>query len=262
MRALHLLAHRLTAQSWYDVHSPFVFRFLREVAADRRHFYAFDEIAATRQALRRDRRVLTYPDLGAGPAGRTPAPGAEVRSTVARLARRAACPPRQGELLFRLVEWLAPATILELGTSLGLGTRYLAGPGRHRHLVTIEGAPAVAAVAAEHLAGLPGVEQRVGPFDGLLEPALRDLGRLDLLYLDGHHTEAATLDLVGRCLAFAHPDTCLVLDDIRWSAGMRRAWHRLCTDEPRIRLSLDLGRLGLLFLRAEQRQREHFRLRW
>jgi len=35
-----------------------------------------------------------------------------------------------------------------------------------------------------------------------------------------------------------------VFDDIHWSAGMKRAWERICAD-PRFSLFIDLGKVGL-----------------
>lgn len=262
-RAYRHLEHALCAQRIMRVHSPFVYGLVTEVLRDKRTFYAFGETAALRQRLEQDPRVLDFPDFGATDAAldQSAVRPPQVQRSISRLARRAACPPKLGRMLFRLVEREAPEHILELGTSLGIGTRYLAGPGRHRRLITLEGAASVAAVAAEHLQALPGVEQRVGPFAQTLEPAFRDLGRLDLAYLDGHHTEAATLHMVRSCLPWCHDNSLLILDDIRWSPGMWRAWHALCAMDD-VRLSIDLGRCGMLSFRAEQRQKEHYRIAW
>jgi predicted O-methyltransferase YrrM len=262
-RAYRHLEHALCAQRIMRVHSPFVFALLTEVLRDKRQYYAFGEIAALRQQLEADQSVLEFADYGATDAGlaQSAAQAPTVHRTVSQLAKRAGCPPKLGRMLFRLVEREAPEHILELGTSLGLGTRYLAEPQRHQQLITIEGAASIAQKAAEHLQHIPGVDQRIGPFSRTLEPALDDLGRLDLAYLDGHHTEAASLKMVRQCLPYCHPNSILILDDIRWSPGMWRAWHALCTSDA-VRLSIDLGRCGMLLFRAEQRQKEHYRLAW
>jgi predicted O-methyltransferase YrrM len=251
MRIYSLVRHLVHAQTRYRIHSPFVFALVQEALADDRSYYAFAEIEQQRRAFIADRRVIQRTDFGAGKDGR--------RESVSRIARVAACPAAQGRTLFRLLHFLGSPNVLELGTSLGLGTRYLAGAGVHQRLLTLEGDPAIAALAAEHLAAEPRVEQRIGPFRDTLPGALRDLGQLDFLYLDGDHTEAGTLAYVRACLPYAGPSSCFVLDDIHWSGGMERAWNQLI-HLPDVRLSIDCYRYGLLFFRPEQRQKEHFLL--
>ncbi len=251
MQIQSLCRHLVFATSKYRVHSPFVFRLIREVLDNDRRYYAFEEIAALRKQLVRDQRVLERVDFGAGQTGR--------RESVSHIAKMAAASPGQGEMLFRLVEFLGSEYILELGTSLGIGTQYLAGPGRHQRLVTLEGDPAVAAIAAEHLGNQARIVQHVGPFRETLPPALQELERIDLVYIDGDHTEAGTLYSFRTCLAKAGPQTCFVLDDIHWSAGMERAWTAIRQD-PSVSLSIDLYRCGLLFFRTEHREKEHFLL--
>ena len=236
----------------YGVHSPFVYALIRDVIRDDRHFYGFDEIEALRARMLRDDRAIERTDFGAG---------TRTHQTVARIARSAAAPPKLGRLLFRLVEARAPATILELGTSLGIGTRCLSGPDRHERLITIEGDPAVRAIALEHLEGRRGVESLEGRFDEVLPEALAGIDRLDLVYLDGHHEREATIRYFEACLAKAHDRTAFVVDDIHWSPGMESAWKTM-RKHPATRLSIDLYRCGLVFLRPAQREVEHFRLRF
>lgn len=263
------LEHALRAQRIMRVHSPFVFGLVTEVLRDKRSFYAFGEIEALRKALEADHSVLKIEDYGAtsealeaDPSGLgMPSNPPIFERKVSEIASRAACPPKLGQMLFRLIEREAPEQLLELGTSLGLGTRYMAGPARHRQLITIEGAASVASRAAQHLDKIPGVEQRIGPFSRVLPSALKDLGRLDLGYIDGHHTEEATMRMTQQCMEYCHENSILLLDDIRWSPGMWRAWHALCSLEA-VRLSIDLGRTGMLLFRGQQRQKEHYRLAW
>ncbi|MBI1193916.1 MAG: hypothetical protein GC205_12215 [Bacteroidetes bacterium] len=263
MRILPFIRHLATAQTKYRIHSPFVFSLVQEALGNDRGYYAFSEVEAQRRRFLADKRVVQRTDFGAGKNGR--------REAVSRIARVAACPASQGRMLFRLLHFLGthrqhtaegPNTrlnVLEMGTSLGLGTRYMAGAGVHERLITMEGDPAIASIAAEHLRGQSRVEQRIGPFQDTLPGALAELQQLDFLYLDGDHTEAGTTVYVKACLPFAASDSCFVLDDIHWSEGMERAWQQVCS-LPEVRLSIDCYRFGLLFFRPAQRQKEHFLL--
>jgi hypothetical protein len=47
-----------------------------------------------------------------------------------------------------------------------------------------------------------------------------------------------------RILEVVDNEAVLVFDDIRWSAGMKRAWERVCAD-PRFSLFIDAGKVGM-----------------
>ncbi|HHM20703.1 MAG TPA: SAM-dependent methyltransferase, partial [Bacteroidetes bacterium] len=54
------------AKTKYDVHSPFVYEFVREVLEDDRWYYAFDEIENLRAYMLNDQRTIRIKDRGAG----------------------------------------------------------------------------------------------------------------------------------------------------------------------------------------------------
>ncbi len=250
-RPISLARHLLNASSIYRVHSPFVFQFIVEVLNDHRHYYAFDQIALLRRQLEADPRVIERIDFGAGRSGR--------REKVARIARVTAATRAQGERLFRLARFLNSRRILELGTSLGIGTRYLAASGHVEQLITLEGDPSLFQIASEHLGEIEQVRMRCGAFSDTLASSLEQLGQLDLAYLDGDHTCKGTLAYFEACLPYCGPQSCLILDDIHWSADMERAWKSV-QQHPSVRLSIDLYRCGMVFFRTEQREKEHFLL--
>ena len=126
----------------HGVHSPFVFDFITKVLNDDRQFYAFRQIEHLRHVLLADTRTLTMEDFGAG---------SRVERTnkrmVREIARSSLKPVKFGQLLLRIVDHYAPDTILELGTSLGITTAYLATARTSAKVITMEGATAVADVA-------------------------------------------------------------------------------------------------------------------
>lgn len=242
------------AKTIFDVHSPFVAKLTNAVLEDKRHFYAFSEMELLRERLSNDQTELQIKDHGAG---------SQVHDrntrTVAELARHTAIPPAVGRMLFRLVDFCKPETILELGTSLGISTLYLRGAALRAQIVTIEGSPEIAMQAQTNFAKFyaDNVDLRIGTFASALPAALQDLQRLDFLYLDGDHRREATLAYVESCLDFAHEHSVFVIADIYWSAEMMAAWQALRT-HPRVRLSVDLFHFGILFFRSENIEPEHF----
>jgi len=65
----------------------------------------------------------------------------------------------------------------------------------------------------------------------------------------------------NACLKKSHSESIFVFDDIHWSEGMEKAWKEICQN-PKVRLSLDLFHLGIVFFREEQHEKEHFLLRF
>jgi predicted O-methyltransferase YrrM len=258
---LRFLRYFWRAKTIYDVHSPFVAELTRAVLEDRRHFYAFSEIELLREQLRFDKTELHVKDHGAGSNVDT-----DALRKIADLARHAAVPPVVGRMLFRLVDFCKPGTILELGTSLGISTLYLRAGALNARLLTVEGSAEVAAQARANFAKqqVNDIEVYLGTFQEQLPRTLQDLQQLDFLYLDGDHREAATMNYVEQCLAYARTPSVFVIADIYWSNEMQAAWDRLRA-HPRVRLSVDVFHFGILFFREEQREPEHFTLiakRW
>ncbi|MTV26356.1 class I SAM-dependent methyltransferase [Nitriliruptoraceae bacterium ZYF776] len=174
-------------------------------------------------------------------------------ATVGEVTRRASAPRHQGLVLHALARHLTATAVLELGTCVGISGAYLAAaldPARAR-LRSLEGHADRARVAADtwDRLGLHHAEVTAGRFHRTLDDALAD-GPYDLVHVDGDHDGEATLDHVRRIAAASRPGALLVLDDIDWSAGMRRAWQQLRTEFAGSATS-DLGRVGCLLLGEE-----------
>ena len=250
------------ATTLYGIHSPFVYDFTEAVLEDDRQFYAFSALEDLRQLLRTDDRSIEVTDYGAGSAlglGRT--------RKIRQIARSSLSSTHFCQLLFRLAQHYQAQTILEMGTSLGLATLHLAkGAGSRAQVISLEGCPNIAALAQQHFQTFQAehIQLRVGPFHATLRPALEQLQKLDLAFIDGNHRGEATLRYFYQCLEYHHEGTILIFDDIHWSEDMQAAWQSIQAD-PRVRLSIDLFFAGLVFFRSEGQEKQHFKLvphRW
>ncbi|MEN9339679.1 MAG: hypothetical protein RIQ62_991, partial [Bacteroidota bacterium] len=154
--------YRLRAYSAHGIHSPFVFSFVTEILQDKRTFYAFDALNDYRSILLADKQALPIVDFGAGSHRQQ-----EAYRKVNEIARTAGRNKKMGELLFRMVNYFQPRHILELGTSLGMGTAYLAAARREAKVISIEGSPAIAAYAQEmfNRFSFSQIQQVVGRFE-------------------------------------------------------------------------------------------------
>lgn len=254
---LHYQLHASNGKG-HGIHSPFIFEFVQKVLNDNKQYYAYKPIEAVRKQMKRDHSVVKVDDKGAGSAV---ARSAERR--ISEIARTSLKPRKYAQLLFRMVNFYQPARILELGTSLGITTAYLASAKPDATVVTIEGADAIANIAAINLAhlGITNVQLVKGDFGSVLQPVLQQLSTIDLAFIDGNHRKAPTLQYFEQLLPHSHEHTILVFDDIHWSSEMEEAWEAV-RQHPAITGSLDLFFLGLAFLRPEFHQKQHFTVRF
>lgn len=181
-----------------------------------------------------------------------PADRARVRSSpVARLALEQSKPARWGRVLLHLAREIEAQRVLELGTCIGLSTAYQAAglelAGGAGAVLTLEADRSRVELARANLERLglsARVEARAGRFEETLGPALRRAGELDFAFIDGHHKLGPTLDYFERVTARLRRPGVILLDDITWSKGMRRAWATISAD-PRVLLTVDLHGLGV-----------------
>ncbi|MBZ5857048.1 O-methyltransferase [Flavihumibacter profundi] len=257
---LRYLKYYFLAQSGkgHGIHSPFVFSFIRNLLMDRKEYFSYGETEAMRKRLLNDLTKVQITDFGAGSGA-----GNQRQKTVAQIARTAAKPARLGQLLFRTVKYFQPATILELGTSLGITTAYLAAGNANGMVYSLEGDVQLAELARKNLAGNKFTNAVVytGNFDDALLPLLENIGRPDLVFIDGNHRFGPTLRYFEQLLLFAHPDTVIIFDDIHWSEEMEAAWKSI-QSHPAVTCTIDLFFLGYVFLRPEFKVPRHFTIRY
>ena len=242
----------------HGMHSPFVFQFILHVLNNRSGYVPPAEIETLRKKLLQDKRVLAIEDFGAGSrVAKTK------QRTVSELTHSALKPKKLAQLLFRLVRHYQPQTILELGTSLGITTSYLAAANPAASILTIEGSQAIASIATENFAtlGCRNIQQHVGNFDHLLSSAIRHLTSVDLAYIDGNHRYQPTINYFTQLLPALHNDSILVFDDIHWSAEMEKAWEEI-QQHPSVQCTVDVFFLGFVFFRKEFKVKQHFAIRF
>jgi predicted O-methyltransferase YrrM len=258
--AMRYLRYFLVAMNGkgHGIHSPFVYDFVRKVLPDHSNYSEFDMIEKMRTRLEKDPRMITLTDYGAG-SGK----GSGQKKTISRIARSAAKSPRLARLLFRSVQYFNASTIIELGSSLGLTTAYLATANKQGRVYSIEGDPELARTARVNLEAIGATNTEIisGNFDDQFEPLLQRLQKTDLVYIDGNHRLEPTLQYFELALKTAGPNTVIILDDIHWSKEMESAWKRIQV-HPQVTATIDLFFLGYVFLRPEFKERQHFTIRF
>jgi predicted O-methyltransferase YrrM len=196
-----------------------------------------DKIEHERRGLQRSNQTLSEFSSSDSPRDR----GVTVREACRASRRR-----QDALLLFELVAAVRPKRIVELGTNVGISSAYMAAAQSDYGgtLITLDASPGRSGVARKihQNLGLNQVEYQVGYFKDTLGDALKQ--GVDFAFIDGHHDEVATLGYFEQCLQHASEHAVFTFDDIRWSAGMERAWATLQRD-PRLGLTVDLCGLGI-----------------
>jgi predicted O-methyltransferase YrrM len=272
----------------HGMHSPFVYNFIRNVLMDKKFYPEYVKPELYREKLWKDGRMLTIRDLGAGSTS-----GVTTNRKVSDIVKTSIKRKRYSQLLFRIASYYKYGRILELGTSLGVTSSYFAQVPGLEELVTMEGSDAIAEIAEEELNNYPRVRVVRGGFDEAggrreargrreeggerreeegerreeegertnLEIVVSDMQRIDMAFIDGNHRCDPTLRYFETIFPKTHENSCIVFDDIHWSGEMEEAWEIICKDE-RVRLSIDLFFVGIVFFHKEFREKQHFSIRF
>ena len=249
------LQHFFKSSRLHGIHSPFVFNLYNQVIRHTGNFYIFPEIEKLRRNLYSHTNTITVQDFGAGSRVKNSS-----TKSIRQIALHAANPRAVAQLLFRLVNFQQPPTILEIGTSLGLTTAYLASAQKKASVYSLEGCPATAQQAQLNFKKLQlsNIQLITGNFEETLPALLAKLDSVDFVLFDGNHRYEPTLRYFKWCLTKKHETSIFVFDDIYWSKEMQRAWQEICA-HPEVMISVDLFHLGLIFFRKNQ-PKQHFNI--
>lgn len=250
-RILKFLRHQANGLNGHQIHSSFVFGLyhaLHQPLPEPTKTF----IRAYRKELRDNRTVLTFND-----------PGKEMRPAsrlIKDIAQNSGCSHRAGKYLHHLAQYLKPNATLELGTSLGLSCLYLHFGHPHAEITTVEGVEVIHQVSKAKLGQIaPNIVLEHGLFEEAIDKYVREGRKFDLVFLDGHHQEEASLSYFKRIKELIHPTATIIFDDIHWSAGMERAWKVIQKDSD-VTISVDLFFYGLARFQPNT-AKQHFTLR-
>lgn len=234
------LSYWLEAVDEHSLHSPFFFDFYTRQVKPVARPGAFQHIETLRQKLRDDQRTISVVDLGTGERKKS-------SRKISHIARTSLTPPRFSALYSRILQSIPHASVIELGTSFGINTLYLA----HKpdaSVTTFEGSAAIADIAALtfEFAEKKNINLVVGNIDRTLPVFLQRIRRVDFAFVDANHRYEPTLRYFQWLMKKVHEKSVVVVDDIHHSPEMEAAWksiknHRLVYG------SADLFRCGIVF---------------
>lgn len=229
------------SRSGHGVHSPFVFDLVSRVFRNKINNDVVCCIEETRKRLLRDERIIEAEDHGTGQK-------LERLRKVSVIARNSAIPQKYGILLSRLASEYGRGAVLELGTSLGISTMYLAAGSPASRVYTVDACGECQSVAYENYrkAGFTNIENITGTFD-LVLPGLSGI-RPGFVFIDGDHRKEALLENFSILAEQADPETVIAIDDIYLSRGMSDAWNDI-KQHANVSFTVDVFRMGLVFFK-------------
>lgn len=231
----------------FSVHSPFVFELVTKVLSPELPTQYSLKLAEYRKDLLSNDKFIEVSDFGAG---------SKVfksnKRKISDIVKIAGINKTKANLLQKIIFHLQPKSILELGTSVGIGTAAMRIVAPEADITSVEGCKETAKIANTNFKKhqLQNIQLEIGEFSKTL-PNLFQNNTYDLIYFDGNHQEKTTISYFVDSLPSIHNDTLFIFDDIHWSKGMEKAWEFI-KNEHNVTLSIDLFHLGLVFFRKEQ----------
>lgn len=197
----------------YGVHSPFAFNLITWVIYEKDNFYAYADLENVRFALHRE----GYRELGAS---------------------------KVNKLLFRLVNYLQPQSVLELGTGTGLQMYAMAAAKKEMRCVTVDLKSDLNPVAESLLGKCQrNIEFETGDVNFILSQLQDDFLQFDFVHFNQYVVCETAMEL---CIRKAAANSLFVIEGIHSSEPMRSWWERIIEDE-RTGITFDLYYAGLVF---------------
>ncbi|HEY5462740.1 MAG TPA: class I SAM-dependent methyltransferase [Hanamia sp.] len=251
----------------HGVHSPFVFDFIIHVLNDKKNYDCYKKIEALRKILFHNNTIIEVEDFGAGSAV-IPFKNRIVKDIAASSLKK----KKYAQLLFRIAKYYQAKNIVELGTSFGITTCYLASSNPDSKVFTFEGAKNIAKTALNNFekCGLKNIQLIEGNFEKTLSAnegrlagpvGQEKIENLDLLFIDGNHRKKATLEYFDIFLKKSNSQSIFIFDDIHWSKEMEEAWNLIQQDDS-VTLTIDLFFIGIVFFSNDFKVKQHFTIRF
>lgn len=248
--AVKYIRYYLSSSTKHDIHSPLVFDFVCNVLNPAKRM-SLPRIEKQRRELLNSTQQIDFTDYGKQ--------GKKVKKKVAHIAKYSLKPTKYAKILAQVTKHTKAKNILELGTSLGITSAYIASQP-HSTLVTMEGDQNVAAIAQKiwQTLGLSNIDIVIGNFDDTLSTIGN--ASFDIIYIDGNHHKEPTLRYFELLQHNTNTDTLFIFDDIHYSPAMEQAWQAI-KDSDVCYISIDMFFLGFVFIKPTL-QKQHFVLRY
>lgn len=214
---------RIRHRKGYGVHSPFAFNLITQVVYETYPYYAYRKLKRLRKELLGGKEALTVT-------------GSHISD------------PRVDELLFRLVNYVSPGTIIEIGTSYGLTTLYLSSAKKQARCITVD-KELPENVIAGNLFKETGanIEFHVDSSFLCLDEILQSVSQADFIFFTVDRDSLKTIRLLfEQCLNSINRGSLIVIKGIHSGREITRWWKEIIADN-RTGVTFDLYDVGFVF---------------
>lgn len=228
----------LKSKTIFQIHSPYLYSFIRSVFDSSNQYYAFRLIESWHRDLLANESLISSTDYSNARN--------QANQKVKDFHAKASSPLAYAEILYRIMVYTSAKNALELGTCLGMSTVAMGLSHKKASITSVDANDQFCNIVNQ-LAGKYKLENlRIinSDFHYFLQS---NQDHYDIVFLDGDHTYENTMSYVKQLLKKINPKSIIILDDIHWSSGMYAAWLESIR-LPEVQCSLETMRWGLLFL--------------
>ena len=244
----------LKSSNQHGIHSPFVYDLITKCFYDKTPFSAYHNLKALRNELIYNQDLVKVKHYSE--ASKVFQSNHQKISTIVKGEGSSYKKQKQ---LYRITNYFKPKNVLELGTSVGLGSAAMAIASNNSIIKTVEVNKNKSDIAKKVFKSyqLKNIQIDTSSFKDFFKKS--NYENLDLVYLDGTCDKESTIENFNSLLKYSHNESVFIINNIYWSKEMTEAWN-IIKKQKEITVSIDTFYWGFLFFRKEQ-PKQHFTIR-
>ena len=228
VRKTVLIYRFLRFRRGFGVHSPFAFNLITKVIDERCPYYCFDRIDIIRKQIKYK---------------------SEYNS-------KSLIKVSHGELLFRLMNYIKPRKILQIGGDCISSLYYNAySSGLQSVLIKEDKKDAELSDWAFSNMNIK-LEKKIGEYSHTLDEVFEDIPIFDFVFFNCSDNSNSISELFNKCIKHIHPDTVFVIEGIRDNKNMRLFWDEV-KNTSEVVITFDLYNIGFVFFNKRLHRKDY-----
>ena len=244
----------LKSKNQHGIHSPFVYDLVTKCFYDSKKQGAYKTLRAYRNKTIQHKKIIPITDFGSNYRVFK-----SKERKVSTVTKNAKITLKKQKLLYRVISYFKPDTILELGTSIGLGTIAMSIANPSSKLITMEECPNTSKLAQHYFNefGLKNIYLKNSTVEDFFK--IKSSIKYDIVFINENHNKEDIINYFNILSDKINNDSILIFDGIYWNIKMTEAWNQI-KGNPKVTLSIDTYYWGFIFFRIEQ-EKQHFTIR-
>jgi predicted O-methyltransferase YrrM len=228
----------------HGIHSPFVFNLVSHVFRNKIDPDIVSNIEKVRKEMISGMRSAERNSTGAGSEIIT-----NISVKVQDTARYSVIPRKYGVLLSNMAAEFGAPYILEVSTSPGVSTLYLAS-SVNTVVKTIENSPEAIEIAKKNfgVSGLKNIDILTGPPEEVLPVLFENEVKPGLVVITRYQHRNEIVKYFNQIADSSDNKTVIIIDNIHISGETEQAWREIKLNR-KVSLTVDIFRMGIVFFR-------------